>query len=758
MKDRNRKKGWDRSTWVSLSPNGLGFTKPNHYWDMARVLWDNRDNLPYAWRILTRGVCDGCALGVSGLKDWTMDGPHLCSVRLNLLRLNTMPALDHRILSDVGRLKELSSKDLRDLGRLPYPMLRRAGDPGFHRITWDEALDMAAQKMGCSGVQVFGVHGPNTRTPEHPNTRIAFYLTSRGLTNETYYVAQKVARFLGTNNIDQSARICHAPSTIALKQSIGAAASTCSYKDWLGTDLLVLIGSDVPNNQPVTTKYMYYAKKAGTKILVVNPYREPGLAAYWIPSAVESALFGTKLADEFFSIHVGGDVAFFNGVVKSLIAKSGVDQEFIREHTAQFEELAESVGVQDWEKLEKLSGASRADMERFADHVAASKTGVFVWSMGVTQHRNGVDNVRAIINVALTRGFVGREKCGLMPIRGHSGVQGGAEMGCYATAFPGGLPINEETASHFEDLWGFRPPSHPGLNAVETIDVAANCEIDVFYAVGGNFLETLPQPDYVRDALANIPLRIHHDIFVSSQMLVEPKEAVLLLPATTRYEQPGGGTETTTERRILFSPEIPGPRIGEARCEWQTLIDLAKRVDPDRARLIDFADAHTIREEISRAVPFYRGIETLKKAGDQIQWGGPRLCEGFRFGTEDGLAHFAALSPPEQSLPEGRFRLTTRRGKQFNSMVHADRDPLTGAHRDSVLMSPEDAGRLALVDGAAVVLKNEHGQLDGRVTLAPMRSGNLQVHWPEANVLIPNGIRDQSGVPDYNAIVEVTAV
>src|SRR5687767_7546816 len=244
MKERIRKKGWDRSTWVSLSPNGLGFTKPNHYWDMLRVLWENRDNLPYAWRILTRGVCDGCALGVSGLKDWTMEGPHLCSVRLNLLRLNTMPALDHRILSDVNRLKQFSSKDLRDLGRLPYPMLRRAGDPGFHRITWDEALTLAAEKIRCWVLGV-GRLDPNTQHPT-PNTALAFYLTSRGLTNETYYVAQKVARFLGTNNIDQSARICHAPSTIALKQLVGAAASTCSYKDWIGTDLLVLIGSDVP--------------------------------------------------------------------------------------------------------------------------------------------------------------------------------------------------------------------------------------------------------------------------------------------------------------------------------------------------------------------------------------------------------------------------------------------------------------------------------------------------------------------------------
>src|SRR3989304_1855023 len=149
--------------------------------------------------------------------------------------------------------------------------------------------------------------------------RIAFYLTSRGITNEVYYVAQKVARFLGTNNVDTSARICHAPTTVALKAALGAPASTCSYKDWIGADLIVFFGSDAPNNQPVTTKYLYYAKTQGSRVAVVNPYREPGLERYWVPSAFESALFGTRLADDFFLIHTGGDIAFINGVLKHLI-------------------------------------------------------------------------------------------------------------------------------------------------------------------------------------------------------------------------------------------------------------------------------------------------------------------------------------------------------------------------------------------------------------------------------------------------------
>ena len=255
------------------------------------------------------------------------------------------------------------------------------------------------------------------------------YLTARGLTNETYYVAQKLVRFLGSNNIDNAARVCHAPSTLVLKQTIGAAATTGSYTDVIGTDLVVLIGSNVANAQPVFMKYLYLARQRGARVAVVNPLREPGLERYWVPSNVESALFGTKMADEFFGVHVGGDVAFLNGVLKELLAEQAVDREFVRSHTSGFDELVADLERQPFDELERASGASRADMARFARLYASAGSAVLVWSMGITQHEHGVDNVAAIVNLALARGNVGRPEAGLMPIRGHSGVQGGAEMG-----------------------------------------------------------------------------------------------------------------------------------------------------------------------------------------------------------------------------------------------------------------------------------------------------------------------------------------
>lgn len=725
--------------WI---PFGLGEQKPHHYLEMGKAVWSNRDNLGYAWRVLTKGVCDGCALGTSGLRDYTMDSTHLCLVRLDLLRLNTQPALDPKILADVSALLRCSGKALRSLGRLPYPMLRRCGDPGFRRITWEEALERCALRLRAAV----------RRDP----SRIAIYLTSRGLTNETYYTTQKVARFLGTNNVDTSARLCHAPSTVGLKTTLGFAASTCSYKDWLGTDCLIFFGSNTPNNQPVTMKYIHYAKQQGTRVLVVNPFEEPGLRRYWVPSVAKSALWGTAIADEFYTVHTGGDMAFLTGALKHIIEAGLLDSEFIAHSTAGFDELRTRIESLSWEVVARQSGASRADMVGFGERIGRARSAVFVWSMGITQHGHGVDNVRAIVNLALARGFIGREKCGLMPIRGHSGVQGGAEVGAIPNAYAMDAPVGPESAARFARLWRFEPPVTRGLNAVEMLDAAGTGDLDVLYAIGGNFTETLPDPDDVVSRLRRIPFRIHQDIVLSSQMLVDPSDEVLLLPAKTRYEQDGGGTETTTERRILFSPTISGPPMGEAKSEWEIPLLIAQRVDPARASLITFASGEAVRGEIARAVPAYEGIQHMQRTGDMIQWGGERLGANGRFPTSDGRGHFSCPNMIERPLPPGHFFLSTRRGKQFNSMVHRARDPLTGAHRSDILMAPADAERLGLRNGASIRLCNRFGHMDGRVRYAPMRPSNLQAHWPEANVLLPRGTGDPDcGIPDYNAIVEV---
>jgi predicted molibdopterin-dependent oxidoreductase YjgC len=205
---------------------------------------------------------------------------------------------------------------------------------------------------------------------------------------------------------------------------------------------------------------------------------------------------------------------------------------------------------------------------------------------------------------------------------------------------------------------------------------------------------------------------------------------------------------------VIFSPHVPGHDVGEARSEWEILLDFARAVRPEGYERVHFASGAAIRAEIERAVPFYAGISRLARQGDEFQWGGPRLCSGRRFPTADGRARFRAVCPPPSEAADGTFLLATRRGKQFNSMVQAERDPLTGAERDHVLVSPSDAARLGLSTDDALVLASECGELPGRAFIADVAPGTLQAHWPEANVLIPHGRVDAGGgVPDYNARV-----
>ncbi|MEZ5238649.1 MAG: FdhF/YdeP family oxidoreductase [Microthrixaceae bacterium] len=692
-----------------------------------------------AWDILSKGVCDGCALGVAGFHDWTLDGVHLCTTRLELLSLNTMEPLDHELLGDVAALRRLDRTGLRKLGRLAFPMRRRRGEPGFRRVTWEEAL---------------GVLGDRLRTA--PADRVALYLTSRGLTNETYYVAGKAARAIGTPNIDSAARVCHAPSTVGLKATIGVAASTCSLRDVIESDLIVLWGTNPANNQPVFTKYLHRAKSNGARVVVVNPYLEPGLERYWVPSTPESALFGTRICDLHVPVRVGGDVALACAVMKLLDQQGLLDDAFVGAHTEGLEELRSQLCGLASEDLVSASGVDRATIEAFAEAYGSAGSAVFVWSMGITQQTFGVDGVRAIVNLALARGNVGRNGAGLMPIRGHSGVQGGAEMGAYATALPGGVEVGAEAASALSAKWGFEVPERAGMTAPEMVERAGRGDLEVLWSSGGNFLDVMPDPAAVRRALETVPLRVHQDIVLSSQMLLEGDD-VLLLPVATRYEQEGGGTSTTTERRVAFSPRVADPP-GEARSEWRLFAEVATRVRPELAAAFAWRTNRDLRSEIASTVPSYAGVEHLEATGDSIQWGGRHLCSDGRFPTASGRGRFSTLQLPDTGVPPGRFRLTTRRGKQFNSLLWSDTDPLTGAGRDALYMDERDASGLGVAQGDRVRIVSGTGSMEATVHLAALPPRNVQVHWPEGNVLLPGGAAHRepaAGIPDYQALVRI---
>jgi predicted molibdopterin-dependent oxidoreductase YjgC len=267
----------------------------------------------------------------------------------------------------------------------------------------------------------------------------------------------------------------------------------------------------------------------------------------------------------------------------------------------------------------------------------------------------------------------------------------------------------------------------------------------------------MPDPEYCRDALTRVPLRVHQDLVLNTSTLVDG-EAVLVLPAATRYEQRGGGTSTTTERRIRFSPEIPGRRIAEARAEWEILAAIGvQALDGARRDGLAFTDAQAIRDEMERVMPLYAGIKDLRRADDSVQYGGALLCrDGHCPDMPEGRARFTSVVPATTVLGPDEFVVSTRRGKQFNSMTFSEDDALTGTTgRDAVFIAAEDAARLGLGERAPIRLESTLGAFAGRCRLAPVARGSLQLYWPEGNVLIDRRLDPASGEPDYNAVVRV---
>ena len=322
---------------------------------------------------------------------------------------------------------------------------------------------------------------------------------------------------MGIANVDSAARVCHAPSTVGLKETIGVAATTCSLQDVIESDLVVLWGTNPANNQPVFMKYLYLAKQRGCRVVVVNPYLEPGLERYWVPSNVESALFGTKMCDLHVPVRPGGDVAFANAALQAA-DRAGRGRRGLhrRPHRGLGRAGRRRSTARTLDDLLAAGRAStRAQLEAFVDEYAGGRRARSCcgrWASPSTATR--VDGVRAIVNLGLARGNVGRDGAGLMPIRGHSGVQGGAEMGAYATALPGGLAGRRRARrARSPSAWGFPVPdraraaprprwSRPPSAASST---CSGCS-------GGNFLDVLPDPPAVEAALGRVPLRVHQDI------------------------------------------------------------------------------------------------------------------------------------------------------------------------------------------------------------------------------------------------------
>ncbi|HVE41628.1 MAG TPA: molybdopterin-dependent oxidoreductase [Planctomycetota bacterium] len=565
-------------------PFGIGIrNKPRHFLNYLRALWETRRNPGYARKVLKRGVCDGCSLGPAGLRDDVADGSHLCSLRLAQLKYQVMEGIGAEHLGDVGPLDGADAAELRALGRIPKPLIRNRGESGLTETTWDDALDLIAEKV----------------KPLDPR-RTAWFAGADTLTNEGAFAFRQIATGLGCPNVDSSVRFGYGAAVAGLADVFGVGAPTSSLKDLLGTDLLVLWGADPSATHPLILKYLHLAKEQGTRVAVVAPRREERLVKYWVPSILESSVFGTRIMDDFYAVRKGGDVAFVQGVLKTLAERNGFDQEFLNRSATGQDELARVLRDRSWGELTKGSGASQADMERFAGIYSSARSAVFLFSTGITRQRRALEAVRSIATLAAARGMVGKKRCGVFPL-GASGEQGAIDLGLL--------------------------PAEGGMTAPQMIKAAQEGKLDFLCSMSGSLLDAPVDRRVVSKAMERIGFRVHIGPVLDPSMLLTPQDIVLVLPSMTRHETPGGTTTTSVERRVRYSPAIPGQRMLEAKPEWEIPALIARRIDLANEDRFPWKDAKEVRADIEREVPRYKGIAGLQEEGGWIQWGGERLYE-----------------------------------------------------------------------------------------------------------------------------------
>jgi len=622
--------------------------------------------------------------------------------------------------------------------RLTMPLIRIPGVPRgagqdgkvheiFREATWDEALELAAKKL----LELKQNYGPDNIAA----------LSSAKCTNEDNYVMQKFVRaVLGTNNIDHCARLCHASTVVGGIAAFGRGAMSNSYSDFEKTELFFIIGSNTTECHPVIGSIIKRRVRfGGAKLIVADP-RSIELSEY---AAVR------------LPHNPGTDVALINGLMHVIIREGLENKEFIRERTEGFEELRQLVEKYTPEAVEAVTGVPRADIRAAARLFGETKSACILYSMGITQHTTGTDNVKSVANLLLLTGNMGREGTGFSPLRGQNNVQGACDMGALPNVYPGYQRVDDPTVRmKFETAWGCKLSDHPGLTVTEIADAILKGDIKGLYVMGENPVLSEPNLEHFKQALEKVELLIVQDIFVSETAWM----ADIVLPGAAFAEK--DGTFTNTERRVQRVRQAVLPP-GEAKPDWEIISVLAgKMVKP-----FGYQTASQIMDEIASLTPIYGGIHFDRLDRGGLQWPCPDSSHpGTRFLYQDGFArgrgkfHAVDYIAPAESISKGYpLVLTTGRIlEHWHTGTMSRRANVLSELRPSgvVEIHPSDAAKLKFVEGDVVVVASKRGRVEVPVHItekSPPGVVFMSFHWREApaNILTNDALDPLAKIPEY---------
>ena len=691
-------------------------------------------------RMFSKNACKTCAYGMGGqaggMRNETGSFPEFCKKSVQAMAADMQPPIadDFFRKHSVDELAQLSSRELENLGRLSYPIALRAGETHFHEIDWNDALESIVSAM-------------NRTDPRH-----AFFYSSGRSSNEAAFLLGWLARIYGTNNVHNCSYYCHQASGVGLGASIGSGTATVTLDDLHKADFVMLIGANPASNHPRIITELAALRKRGGKVIVVNPMRETGLDRFNIPSKPGSLLFGSKINDLYVQPCIGGDIAFLKGVLKIVINADKLNEEYITKYTLGFNELRSSLQRESLDDLAKASGVQPQVIEQTGRMYSESNGAIFMWAMGITHHEHGSDNVSMIANLALARGMVGREGAGLMPIRGHSNVQGVGSVGITPT-------LKEEFMRKMEELYGLSMPEWKGLDSMSCIHAAHEGEIDFALMMGGNFYASNPDLNYAKDALSQIRTSVHistklNQGHVVPRPLREGGE-VVILPTYTRDEE----LQTTTQESMfnyvrLSDGGMRGPQ-GKLRTESDIVTSIGGRLLPNGpVDFLSLKNHEDIRRVMAEVVPGYEEIEKVDTIRKEFYVSG-RVRHEPRFSFPDRRARFIPVTTPKFELGENELILMTIRSEgQFNTVVYEEHDRYRNqSSRDVLMMNKVDMQRLGLHGGERVTVVSETGRLENiQVSRYNVANGCAAMYYPEANALVSNRVDERSRTPAYKNV------
>lgn len=695
------------------------------------------------WKAATsKNTCKTCAVGMGGqLGGMVNEGghfPEVCKKSFQAMASDLQGAMRREFIegTSIQQLRALTPRQLEHSGRLKEPLLLKKGDTHFRIVSWDDALPRIAAALRAAGP-----------------TRSFFYASGRS-SNEAGFLLQLLSRLFGTNYVNNCSYYCHQASGVGLGMALGTGAGTVKLEDLDHCDLYVLIGANPASNHPRLMRTLMGIRRRGGKIIVVNPLKELGLVNFRVPSDVRSLLFGSEIASDYLQPHIGGDLALLTGVAKCILERHAHDAAFIARHTEGFEEFRQSVESIAWDDIVAQSGVGAHTIERVADTYLAAKNVVFGWCMGITHHLHGVQNVHAIANLALLRGMVGRPHAGLMPIRGHSNVQGLGSVGVTPA-------LKQSMLDRFQARLGLTLPTSPGLDTMACMTAADRGEMDVGLCLGGNLYGSNPDARFAQQALGKLKTVVYLSTTLNTGHPWGTGDETWILPVLPRDEEPQPTTQESMFSFVRLSDGGPA-RFEGPRSEVAILADLAQRLLPDDPRL-DWSQMHShqqIRELMADLIPGYEGLKSIDRTKQEFHVPGRAVTE-YRFPTPTGRAKFQAVTLPAPVTGNGQLRLMTLRSEgQFNSVVYDEEDIYRGQERrDVILMNRSDIERLGLQVDDRVRIRSAAGEM--RYILVrefDIRAGNAAMYYPEANLLVPHAVDPQSKTPAFKSVaITITA-